>query len=505
MKGIHGRNWGSVGRTRNVKIWFLMIPFSWFRSCRLGIAGLKTSAEFNRSLMVISMPKTGFQFGLGRFQLAFSMSADEKLFERIFKLVNSAGDWESKPRQCQTLQFLDWRRMATDVNKTGTRRRRWLIGWKIRRRSVTSGAEARFDELNMSINSTVFQKTQMSLNWTVFRELMSAGKVSIEVNKVTVKKSETGIWWRVEQNILKFIWRRCAHALSDLLVVVAPLEKAVKLLTRMMTDLMNLRMTLRSVTPDSLIEMALTRQEESVADWTFQQDSRAWTAWTSWFWLKRWGARRSSGLPRWWLIGPTTLLYCGEPPNSAWAALIWLSVKLANSKEVLDQINSGDLSVRESRRKTPTISDVPSALDSSSEIIRSLMESMWTSWIGRMSWLSFADWSWLWKCCRDLKKKPPRNKLKHRNAVEKLRFHKCQGAKETKSPESEGTETSQSTGKHQKSPRNLKRKQQRIRLAAKSQAAEIAPIPSVDDFPGSSSQSFKRQRTLTDFGSAKSK
>ena len=72
------------------------------------------------------------------------------------------------------------------------------------------------------------------------------------------------------------------------------------------------------------------------------------------------GARRSSGLPRWWIIGVHDAALLEGAAKFGFGRPDLIVKEIPVFKEILDQISSGDLSVRESRRKQTAISDLPS-------------------------------------------------------------------------------------------------------------------------------------------------
>ena len=539
---------GSVGRTGGIEAFgALTIPNS---------AGAGPASWWDRDEDLALLIGT-IRYGFGEFdaikvdsslawyhQLArVEFPTDEKVFERIFKLVAAI---EKRNRASAKLAMhsvnfgeagrrrFDDEEMALSYGRKPRNRRdeeddedeeEYMEDpeekrgrGRPKRKKTFSSAEARFlstwskaerAEFNRLINSYGLppKDADESCDWTVFRELMSAGKVSIEEQSEQSDgeeiRGDAKLTGKTDEELSKYLeiyLTSCAHASERPARRRGRPSKSGKIVDEDDDGFDEFEDDIgASVTPDSLIEMAPERAKKSLSRIELFNKIRAPEL------LERAdlaealeGARRSSGLPRWWLIGPHDAALLRGAAKFGMGRPDLIVREIGEFKEVLDQINSGDLSVRESRRKTPTISDVPSALDSSSgnyPIVDGID-------VNKLNWpneliilrrlelivemLSGSD-----EAAAVEQAETPKRGRKAGSTNAKAKAPKVKEPKPPKAPK----EPKEPKAKVTKNPAR----------AAKSQTAEIAQILSVDDFPEVHPSRSKRQRTLTDFGFSKAK
>lgn len=121
-----------------------------------------------------------------------------------------------------------------------------------------------------------------------------------------------------------------------------------------------------AVTPDSIIEMAPERAKKSLSRVELFSKMRSEEICNHPHLSEiLQDARRSSGLPRWWIIGEHDEALLKGAIEFGFGRPDLLIKNVQKFREIYDQIESGDLNVRESRRKTAVISDALSTNDSS--------------------------------------------------------------------------------------------------------------------------------------------
>lgn len=479
---------------------------------------------------------------------------DEKIFERIFKLVVAI---EKKNRinaklAIHTMNFGGGRRRAafeddeeTPVVYGNGRKSRFNSNededeeeyeeeagdekrgrGRPKRKKTYSSAEARFlatwskaerAEFNRLVNAYGLPPMieDSVYDWSVFRELMSAGKVSIEdQSEMDEAAEEPGV--NNENNNAKLMGKSDEDLNKYLEIYLVSCSQASERPARRRgRPSKNGRIVdedgeefeddndLGPVPSDSLIEMAPERAKKSLSrielfskirsPELLEQDNLAEI-------LSE--ARRSSGLPRWWLIGPHDAALLKGAAIFGFGRPDLIVKEIPEFKEVLDQINSGDLSVRESRRKTPTISDVPSDASGNSSGTYSVVDGID---VNKLNWPN--ELIILRRLELIVEMLTETGKPQEVEIAGKKGGKKSSNVKSQKSPK-EKKEKEPKAPKPPKSPKPAKiaKTTNNPPRSAKTQAVESMPtIPSADSFPEIHPGRTKRQRTLTDFGFNKSK
>jgi hypothetical protein len=254
-----------------------------------------------------------------------------------------------------------------------------------------------------------------------------------------------------------------------------------------------------NIPSDSLIEMAPERAKKSLSridlfnkirsDDILGRDREELTEVLS-------GARRSSGLPRWWVIGPHDEALLRGAAKFGFSRPDLIVKEVPEFREILDQVSSGDLTVRESRRKTPTISDVPSGMDASvaSSASYPIVDGID---VNKLNWpnelIILRRLELIVELLSETANKPAESPSKtHKTAVKK-----------SKEPKTTVKESKAKSPKPVKSSQPAKSKNTRSSKAAITATESPVPLPSAEDFP-EIHPGRKRQRTLTDFGFNKS-
>lgn len=396
-----------------------------------------------------------------------------------------------------------------------------------KRKKTFSSAEARFlstwskaerAEFNRLINSYGLPPGEDgNYDWSVFRDLMMAGKVSIEdqseadeVEETTEEatSSSAKLTGKSDEDLNKYLeiyLMSCSQASERPARRRGRPSKNGKIVDEDDFDEFEEEDLIANVPSDSLIEMAPERAKKSLSrielfnkirsPEIFERENLAEILID---------ARRSSGLPRWWVIGAHDEALLRGAAKFGFGRPDLIVKEISAFKEVLDQINSGDLNLRESRRKTPTISDVPSGLDSSASSSGNYPVVDGID-VNKLNW--------------------PNELIILRRLeliVEMLSSSGTAATESTESPTKRGRKEKESTTKSPKTPKAPKApkepkepkepKSPKVTKAknpprsAKSAAAtELPPMPSPEDFPEIHPGRTKRQRTLTDFGFNKSK
>jgi hypothetical protein len=546
---------GSVGKTGGIEAFgALTIPNS---------AGSGPAAWWDRDEDLALLIGT-IRYGFGEFDNIKSDSSlawqhqlqngvefpeDSKVFERIFKVVVAI---EKRNRASAKLAMHSMsfggagrRRVAFDEEEEGpvpfgTRKSRFNRNdddeieeyeepndekrgrGRPKRKKTFSSAEARFlstwskaerAEFNRLINSYGLPPSEDgNYDWGIFRELMMAGKVSIEdqseaeeVEEATEESNSTStkLTGKSDEDLSKYLEiyiASCSQASERPARRRGRPSKSGKIVDEDEYEELELEEEediSGNVPSDSLIEMAPERAKKSLSRIELFNKIRSPEI------NERENlsqvlveARRSSGLPRWWLIGVHDEALLRGAGKFGFGRPDLIVKEIPAFKEILDQINSGDLTVRESRRKTTTISDVPSGgLDSS------------TATSGNYPIVDGIDV----------------NKLNWPNELIILRRLELivemlsettltLAAKESvEIPKKRGRKEKElSGGKEPKEPKAVKvTKETKAKNPPRSSKAQIVTekieMPNPEDFPEIHPGRTKRQRTLTDFGFNKSK
>lgn len=546
---------GSVGKTGGIEAFgALTIPNS---------AGSGPAAWWDRDEDLALLIGT-IRYGFGEFDNIKSDSSlawqhqlqngvefpeDSKVFERIFKVVVAI---EKRNRASAKLAMHSMsfggagrRRVAFDEEEEGpvpfgTRKSRFNRNdddeieeyeepndekrgrGRPKRKKTFSSAEARFlstwskaerAEFNRLINSYGLPPSEDgNYDWGIFRELMMAGKVSIEdqseaeeVEEATEESNSTStkLTGKSDEDLSKYLEiyiASCSQASERPARRRGRPSKSGKIVDEDEYEELELEEEediSGNVPSDSLIEMAPERAKKSLSRIELFNKIRSPEI------NERENlsqvlveARRSSGLPRWWLIGVHDEALLRGAGKFGFGRPDLIVKEIPAFKEILDQINSGDLTVRESRRKTTTISDVPSGgLDSS------------TATSGNYPIVDGIDV----------------NKLNWPNELIILRRLELivemlsettltLAAKESvEIPKKRGRKEKElSGGKEPKEPKAVKvTKESKAKNPTRSSKAQIVTekieMPNPEDFPEIHPGRTKRQRTLTDFGFNKSK
>lgn len=391
-----------------------------------------------------------------------------------------------------------------------------------KRKKTFSSAEARFlstwskaerAEFNRLINSygAPPQNDDGTYDWTVFRELMLAGKISIDEQSEQSEGEEIVASAKLTSKsdddlnmYLEIYLKSCSHASERPARRRGRPSKNGRIVDEDEDEFMGedgedgFDSSSAYVSSDSLIEMAPERAKKSLSrielfaklrspELHEREDLAEVLS----------GARRSSGLPRWWIIGPHDAALLKGAAKFGFGRPDLIVKEIPEFKEVYNQIESGDLSVRESRRKTATISDVPSALDSSTSsgnypVINEID-------VNKLNWPNELIILRRLELIAELLSETPEVPAKKNSKKEKT--EKKEKAEKKEKKEKAVKALKEVKPKTVKSPKKTTATTKNPPRAAKSQAAaEIPQFPSIDDFPEVHPGRSKRQKTLTDFG-----
>ena len=379
-----------------------------------------------------------------------------------------------------------------------------------KRKKTFSSAEARFlstwskaerAEFNRLINSYGLPPRDNSedYDWSIFRELMLAGKVSIEDQSENEEVPETTtestkITGKSDEELTKYLeiyLTSCSQASERPARRRGRPSKTGKIVDEDEGGDFDEENDVQIQSVDSLIEMAPERAKKSLSRIELFTKIRSPEI------LEREKlsevlseARRSSGLPRWWLLGVHDEALLKGAAKFGFGRPDLIVKEIPAFKEVLDQVNSGDLSVRESRRKTPTISDVPSGLVDSSSTSTGNYPIVDGIDVNKLNW-------------------PNELIILRRLELIIEMLTNTETAAEQESPrkrtKKEAAPKKPKTPKEPKAPKNKARSSKSSQTAAAVTEAELPQIPKPEDFPEIHPSRTKRQRTLTDFGFNKSK